>query len=137
MIVEVGEGIKVGVGVTVGETVGDAVRVSVALRVGVLVGVEVGMAAIAGGVSVAVGVGVSVDGESGVGVLVEGDEHQGAVNEKPSNTQVRLPPPLQIVWNSSSWRPGWNSVACPRSSGGGANLLPDPTGMETAKLFGL
>jgi hypothetical protein len=126
VLVSVGIGTKVGVGVNVGETAGDAVGVGVASRVGVRVGVVVGINRIAAGVSVA------VDIKSGVGVLVGGVVHQGAVKEKPSNTQVRLPPPLQIVWNTSSWRPGWKSVSCPRSSGEGMNLFPDPIGMETA-----
>jgi hypothetical protein len=98
------------------------VRVGNAVGVGVIVGVEVGTTTIAGGVSVAVP----------TGVLVGGVVHQGAVKEKPSKIQVRLPPPLQIVWKTSSWRPDWKSVPCPRSSGGGENRFPEPIGMETA-----
>jgi hypothetical protein len=133
VLVAVGREMSVGVGVTVGEAVGEVWMVGVTLRLGVLVSVEVGTTAITRGVCVAVEVGVPVDVESGVGGVV----HQGAVKEKPSNTQVRLPPPLQVVWNMLSWRPGWKSVPCPRSWGGGANRFTAPIGMETAKLFGL
>ncbi len=131
MLVIVGMGTRVGVGVTVGETVG------VGLRVGVLVGVEVAIAAITGGVSVGVKVGVSVSVGIGVGVAVGRDVHQGAVNEKPSNIQVRPFPPLQVVWKTFIWRPARKSVPCPRSAGGGEKLLAVPIGMETTKLFGL
>jgi hypothetical protein len=105
--VAVGMSTSVGVGVTIGKTVG------VASRVGLLAGIESGTSAIPKGVFVTVG--VPVDVTSGVGVLVEGVVHQGAVKEKPSNTQVRLPPPLQVVWKTLSCRPGWKSVPCPRS----------------------
>ena len=125
VLVTVGRGMKVGVGVTVGETAGVGWTVTVALRVGVWVGVEVSAAAIPGGVTVT------------VGVPVGGVVHQGAVKEKPSSSQVRLPPPLQVVWKTFSWRPGWKSVPCPRSSGGGVNRFAVPIEMETAKLFGL
>ena len=125
--VSVGRRMVVGVGVTVGETVGEAVKIGlVTTRVGIIVGVEVGM-------NMTCRTPVSV----GVGVLVEGVVHQGAVKEKPSNIQVRLPPPLQVVWKTSSRRPGWNNVTCPRSSGAGENRFPGPTVMETAKLLGL
>ena len=105
--VAVGMSTKVGVGVPVGETAGDFARV------GLLVGIEFGTSAIPKGVFVTVG--VPLDFTPGVGVLVEGVVHQGAVKEKPSNTQVRLPPPLQVVWKTFSCKPGWNSVPCPRS----------------------
>jgi hypothetical protein len=132
VLVAVGRSIGVGVGVTVGETVGEAWIVGVALRVDVLVGVEVGTTAIARGVSVAVEVGVPIDMESWIGVLVGGVVHQGAVKEKPSNTQVRLPPPLQVVWKTPRWRPGWKIEPCPRSWGGGVNRFAAPIEMETA-----
>ena len=105
--VAVGMSTKVGVGVPVGETAG------VFARVDLLAGMEFGTSAIPKGVFVTVG--VPVDLAPGVGVLVEGVVHQGAVKEKPSNTQVRLPPPLQVVWKTLSCRPGWKSVPCPRS----------------------
>lgn len=105
--VAVGMSTSVGVGVPVGETVG------VVSRLGLLPGIEFGTSAIPKGVTVEVG--VPVDVASGVGVLVEGVVHQGAVKEKPSNTQVRLPPPLQVVWKTLSCKPGWKSVPCPRS----------------------
>lgn len=113
----------------------DGETVSVALRGGVRVGVAVDIAAIAGGVSVSVGVGVSV--AVGMGVSVGREVHQGAVNENPSNAQVRLPPPLQVVSNIFNCRPVWKSVPWPRSAGGGENLLAAPIGIETEKLFGL
>jgi hypothetical protein len=131
VLVTVGRGMRVGVGVTVEKTIGEAWMVGVALRASILVGVEVGTTTIARGVCVTVEVGVPVDMEYGIGVLVGGVVHQGAVKEKPSNTQVRLPPPLQVVWKTFSWRPGWNSVPCPRSWGGGANWFAAPIGMET------
>ena len=127
VLANVGEGRKVGVGVAVGETVGVVVTSGTVLRVAVRVGVELGTTTTLKRVSVTVGVGVPVGGVV----------HQGAVNEKPSSTQVRLPPPLQVVWNISNWRPGWNTVPCPRSKGGGENRFPVPIGIETAKLFGL
>jgi hypothetical protein len=131
VLVSVGMRTIVGVGVTVGETVGDAVRVSKIPRVGVLVGVRVGVEV--GKIPLT----KEIPAVVGVGVLVEGVVHQGAVKEKPSRFQVRPLPPVQVVWKTSIWRPGWNSVPCPRSSGGGANLFVGPTGMETAKVFGL
>ena len=78
---------SVGVGVAVGETVG------VILQAGVPVDVDVGTNATAGGMFVDVGVPVAV----AVGVPVGSEVHQGAVKEKPSNTQVRPTPPLQVV----------------------------------------
>ncbi len=68
-------------------TVGVAVGVAVSVEVGVMVGVEVSV-----GVSVIVGVGVRVE--------VGRAEHQEAVNEKPSKTQVRPCPLSQVVWNT-------------------------------------
>jgi hypothetical protein len=124
-------GVPVGIEKTVGVMEGNTVRIGICLRVGVQVGVEVGITAIAGGVSVGVDVGVTVDVEVGVSVPVGGVVHHGAVKVKPSNTQVRVPPPLQVVWKTSIWRPGRNSVPCPRSSGGGLNRFPVPIGMET------
>jgi hypothetical protein len=79
VLVAVGISTKVGVGVAVGETVG------VALRASVPVDVDVGTSATAGGMFV------------DVGVPVGSEVHQGAVKEKPSNTQVRSTPPLQVV----------------------------------------
>ena len=99
------------------------------------VGVAVDLSAIEGRVPVSVGVGVSV--AVGIGVSVGKDVHQGAVNENPSKSQVRLAPPLQIVSNIFNCKPAWKSVPWPRSAGGGENRLAAPMGIETEKLFGL
>ena len=77
-----------------------------------------------------VNVGVPVD--VGVGVEVGKNEHQGAPNEKPSNIQVSLPPPLQVVWKTLKRKPDWNSSICPRFSGGGENRFEGPIKMVTA-----
>lgn len=108
VLVKVGMGTKVGVRVTIG--------VAVAVRVRALPGVDVAITAMAGSVSVTVGVvvavkvGVLVSVGSGVGVAVGGEVHQGAVNVNPSKTQVRFPPPLQSVWKTFNCRPAWKSV---------------------------
>ena len=101
---------RFGVAVTEGVTVG------VAMRVVVLAGVREGSTITTNGVSVWVGVpvatatGVWSIARSDVGVSVGSDEHQGAVKENWSKIQVRLPPPVHVVWKTSRFKPGKNRV---------------------------
>ena len=118
-------GVCVGVGVSVlwvlgacecygwcGRIVGVTVIVGVSVGVGVTVGVGVM-------VDVAVCVGVLVSVGVGVRVAVGSAEHQEAVYENPSSTQVRPYPLSQVVWKTYNCKPEKKVDTCPRSVGGG------------------